>query len=121
MADVTVLSDDTIRQLSAVGQVDVLVGIPTFNNRSTIESVVRAVQVGLTKYFHRDRCVLINPDAGSTDGTPEAFKNASVTDFGLLLTSNPLRTFHRVSAPYHGIPGKEAALRTIFASADLVR
>jgi glucosylglycerate synthase len=121
LAETAQLSDDFIRQLSAVGEVDVLVGIPTFNNKDTIERVVRAVQIGLTKYFHRDRCVLINPDGGSTDGTPDIFKNASVSDFEIMLTSNPLRTFHRVSAPYHGIPGKETALRTLFVGADLLR
>lgn len=121
MAETSVLSDEFVRQLSAVGEVDVLVGIPTFNNKDTIERVVKAAQVGLTKYFHRDRCVLINPDGGSTDGTPDIFKNASVTDFGMLLTASPLRTFQRVSAPYHGIPGKETVLRTLFAAADLLR
>jgi hypothetical protein len=121
LAETSVLSDEFVRQLSAVGEVDVLVGIPTFNNKDTIERVVKAVQVGLTKYFHRDRCVLINPDGGSTDGTPDIFKSASVTDFGMLLTASPLRTFQRVSAPYHGIPGKETALRTLFAATDLLR
>jgi len=121
LAETSAISEEFLRQLTAVGEVDILVGIPTFNNRDTIERVVSAVQVGLTKYFHRERCVLINPDGGSTDGTPEIFKNASVEDFGMLLTSNPLRTFHRVTAPYHGIPGKETALRTLFTAADLLR
>ncbi len=121
MPETSTLSEEFLRQLTAVGEVDILVGVPTFNNRDTIERVVSALQVGLTKYFQRERCVLINPDGGSTDGTPEIFKNASVEDFGLLLTSNPLRTFHRVSAPYHGIPGKETALRTLFTAADLLR
>ena len=121
MAETSAISEEFVRQLTAVGEVDILVGIPTFNNHDTIERVVSAVQVGLTKYFHRERCVLINPDGGSTDGTPEMFKNASVEDFGMLLTSNPLRTFHRVTAPYHGIPGKETALRTLFTAADLLR
>lgn len=121
MAEVSAVSEEFLRQLTAVGEVDILVGVPTFNNRDTIERVVGAIQVGLTKHFHRERCVLVNPDGGSTDGTPEIFKNASVQDFNMLLTSNPLRTFHRVSAPYHGIPGKESALRSLFTAADLLR
>jgi hypothetical protein len=121
LPEASALSEDFLRQLTAVGEVDILVGVPTFNNRESIERVVSAIQVGLTKYFHRERCVLINPDGGSTDGTPEIFKSASVQDFGMLLTSNPLRTFHRVTAPYHGIPGKETALRTLFTAADLLR
>ncbi len=121
MAEASVLSEQFLRQLTAVGEVDILIGVPTFNNHDTIERVVNAIQIGLTKYFHRERCALINPDGGSTDGTPELFKNASVKDFGMLLTSSPLRTFHRVTAPFHGIPGKETALRTVFAAADLLR
>jgi hypothetical protein len=121
LAEISTVSEDFLRQLTAVGEVDILVGVPTFNNRDTIERVVSAIQVGLTKYFHRERCVLINPDGGSTDGTPEIFKNVSVQDFGMLLTASPLRTFHRVTAPYHGIPGKERALRSLFTAADLLR
>lgn len=120
MGVISAVSEEFLRQLAAVGEVDILVGVPTFNNRETIERVASAIQVGLTKYFHRDRCVLINPDGGSTDGTPELFKSASVSDFGMLLTANPLRTFHRLSAPYHGIPGKETALRSLFTAADLL-
>ncbi len=36
-------------------------------------------------------------------------------------TSHPLRTLHRVLAPYHGLPGKHTALRTIFAAAELTQ
>jgi hypothetical protein len=117
----TYLSDEFVRQLTAVGQVDVLVGVPTFNNRDTIERVLSAIQVGLVKYFPRERSVLISPDGGSTDGTPELVNGASIKDFRTLLTPNPLRTMHRIIAPYHGIHGKESALRIIFAAADLLR
>ena len=36
-------------------------------------------------------------------------------------TSHPLRTLHRVLAPYHGLPGKHTALRTVFAAAELTQ
>ena len=49
MAEETFLSDDFVRKLTAVGEVDILVGVPTFNNRDTIEQVVNAVQLGLVK------------------------------------------------------------------------
>jgi hypothetical protein len=32
-----------------------------------------------------------------------------------------LRTMHRISTPYHGVPGKGSALRQIFAAADLLQ
>ena len=97
MAEETFLSDEFIRKLTAVGEVDILVGVSTFNNRGTIEQVVNAIQLGLVKYFPRQRVVLINPDGGSTDGTPEAVRNASIPDFRSLLSASPLRTIHRGS------------------------
>jgi len=121
LAEESVLSDELVRDLIAVGEVDLLVGVPTYNNVKTAGQVVRAVQVGFLKYFPRERTVLINPDGGSTDGTQEAVRNATVGDFQTLMTSQPLRTMHRISTPYHGNPGRETALRTIFAAADLLR
>ncbi|MCL5670632.1 MAG: glycosyl transferase family 2 [Acidobacteria bacterium] len=121
LAEESFLSDEFVRQLTAVGEVDILVGIPTLNNRSTIERVVNAVQIGLVKYFPRERTALINPDGGSNDGTPEAVKNASIRDFRTLLSATPLRTTHRITTPYRAADGKASALRNVLAAADLLR
>jgi hypothetical protein len=115
------LSDELLRQLIAVGQVDILVGLPTLNNASTIIDVVRAVHQCFTRDFPRLRTVLINSDGGSTDGTPELIRGASFTDEDVVQTSHSLRTLHRVVAPYHGLPGKHTALRTVFAAGELAQ
>jgi len=121
LADENFLSDEFVRQLIAVGEVDIVVGVPTFNNRETIGRVLNALQVGLVKYFPRQRSVLINPDGGSTDGTTEVVKNASIQDFQTLLTSSPLRTMHRISTSYVREQDGKTALRIILAAADLLR
>lgn len=121
MAEETILSDDLLSQLIAVGEVDILVGVPTYNNVKTAGQVVRAVQVGFLKYFPRARTVLINPDGGSTDGTLDVVRDATISDFRTLMTSQPLRTLHRITTPSSGGPGREHALRTIFAASDLLR
>jgi hypothetical protein len=115
------LPDALLRQLIAVGQVDVLVGLPTSNNAATIVDVVRAVHVSFTRDFPRLRTVMINSDGGSTDGTPDLIRSATFTEADRVQTSHPLRTLHRVLAPYHGLPGKHTALRTIFAAAELTQ
>ena len=115
------LPDVLLRQLIAVGQVDVLVGLPTLNNAATITDVVRAVHVSFTRDFPRLRTVMINSDGGSTDGTPDLIGEARFTEADRVQTSHPLRTLHRVLAPYHGLPGKHTALRTIFAAAELTQ
>jgi hypothetical protein len=115
------LSDTLLRQLMAVGQVDILVGLPTLDNAATVVDVVRAINVCFTRDFPRLRTVLINSDGGSTDGTPEVIRDATVAEGDMVLTSHALRTLHRVVAPYHGLPGKHAALRTVFAAAALTQ
>ena len=115
------LPDALLRQLIAVGQVDVLVGLPTLNNAATIIDVVRAVHVSFTRDFPRLRTVMINSDGGSTDGTPDLIRSATFTEADRVQTSHPLRTLHRVLVPYHGLPGKHTALRTLFAAAELTQ
>jgi glucosylglycerate synthase len=121
VAEETFLSDEFVRKLTAVGEVDILVGVPTLNNRSTIEQVVNAVQLGLVKYFPRERTVLINPDSGSSDGTPKVVTDSSIQDFRTLLSASPLRTVHRITTFCGGADGKSNAWRTILAAADLLR
>jgi hypothetical protein len=121
LAEETFLSDDFVRKLTAVGEVDILVGVPTFNNRDTIEQVVNAIQLGLVKYFPRERIVLINADGGSRDGTPEAVRNSAIQDFRTMLSSSPLRTIHRISTTYGEVDGRSNAWRVILAAADLLR
>ena len=121
MENESTLSDALLRQLIAVGQADILVGLPTSNNAATVVDVVRAVHACFTRDFPRLRTVLINSDSGSTDGTPDLIRDASFVETDMVQTSHPLRTLHRVVAPYHGLPGKHAALRTVFAAAELIQ
>ena len=77
------------------------------------------MQGGLAKYFPDCRALLLNSDGGSRDGTPEVVREASIGSFETLLAAHPLRAVHRIVTPYHGIPGKGSALRTVFAAAAL--
>src|SRR5262245_39393370 len=117
----SILSDEMLNDLIAAGQVDVLVGIPTFNNASTVEATVRAVHLGFAKHFPRERTLLINSDGGSEDGTREIVRNASFGESETFISTHVLRTIHRISAPYHGLPGKRSGVRAIFAAADLLQ
>ena len=118
--DESLLSDDLLRQLVATGHVDILIGVPTLNNASTVVDLVRAAQSGLAKYFPRARALIFNADTGSDDGTPALVRDATTDDTGTVSASKPLRTAHRISTPYHGVPGKGSAMRMIFAVADLL-
>ena len=120
VADESFLSDELLRQLVAVGHVDILVGLPTLNNAATIVQVVQAAQAGLSRHFPRARTLLFNSDGGSDDQTPALVRDSTPDDAETVTASHPLRTPHRITTPYHGLPGKNNALRMIFAVADLL-
>jgi hypothetical protein len=117
----SILSDELLSGLMAVGQVDLLVGLPTLNHSDSVGPVVRAAHVAFNRELARERTVLVNVDGGSVDGTPDIVRDASIIERETLLASHSLRTHHRISGPYHGVPGKAAALRTVFAAADLLQ
>ena len=107
-------------QLEEIREADILVGIPSYNNSRTIGHVVRAVMAGLAKYFPKAKAVLVNSDGGSTDNTQEEVKKVGIEDFKMILTSHPVHPLHKIVTPYHGIPGKGSAFRTIFEAAQLL-
>jgi glycosyltransferase involved in cell wall biosynthesis len=102
------------KMIGDIGQADILVGIPSFNNAGTIEHVVRAVKAGFAKYFPECKAILVNSDGGSVDGTPETVGRAAIDNYRTLLTKHPLYPVHKIITPYDGIPGKGSALRTVF-------
>jgi hypothetical protein len=115
----TFLSDQLLRDLIDAGQADVLVGIPTLNNAATIGPVVGAVAEAFAGPLLRERTVMLNADGGSTDGTGDIVRGAALPK-ELVVARHPLRTMHKISAPYHGLPGRAGALRIIFAAAELL-
>ncbi len=88
-------------------------GIPSYNNARTIGRVVQAVSAGLAKYFPEAKAVLVNSDGGSLDGTPQMTAEASV-DLQNILVAHRVNPLHKITTPYHGIPGKGSAFRLIF-------
>ncbi len=121
MSDESVLTDEFLRQLINVGEADILVGVPTYNNAATVGQVVQTIRAGLLKYFPRERAVIVNADGGSRDQTPDLVRGASINDAQVSSDIHALRTLHCISAEYPGEPATGTALRTILASADLLR
>jgi hypothetical protein len=100
-----------------IRRADIVIGIPSYNNARTIAHVVRAANAGLAKYFPQFTAAIINSDGGSTDNTREAALAARVEDSHLMLFSTPMLAAHRLSFPYHGVPGKGSAFRLVFQMA----
>lgn len=112
-----VLPDEASKALRHIPKADIVIGIPSYNNVRTIGHVVRAAQAGLAKYFPQYAGVIVNSDGGSTDGTREVVLSTQLEDARLLMLSTPIFPVHRLSLPYHGIPGKGSAFRMVFGIA----
>ena len=114
------MPDEARQAVDTIRHADIVIGVPSYNNARTIGHVVRAIHAGLAKYFPKFSAVIVNSDGGSSDGTRDAVLTTSVDLSRLLIVSTPLAGVHRLSFPYHGIPGKGSAFRMIFQMADLL-
>lgn len=109
-----VLRKEIREKIEEIKTADILVGIPSYNNARTIGHVVRAAQAGLLKYFSDKKAVIVNSDGGSTDGTMDVVHNTSLGDLQSFMLSHRVESILKIATPYHGIPGKGSAFRTIF-------
>jgi glycosyltransferase involved in cell wall biosynthesis len=111
----SVLTEDAAALLDEDDAVDVLIGIPSFQNARTIGHVVRAVEAGLRKHFPDRHCLIVVSDGSSTDGTPQAALDATTRgDEELLLLDPKVDPPRKVALTYTGLSGKGSAFRAIF-------
>src|SRR6202140_5699513 len=109
LAEDSFLSDDFLRQLINVGEVDILVGLPTQNNAKTVGPIVDTIRSGILRGFPRERAVIVAADGGSRDGTPEVVTRISIDDMRPASDLNALRTLHSISTTYVRSTGSGAA------------
>ena len=121
MPEESILSDGFVRELMNVGDVDIVVGVPTYNDARSVGQVVQAVRAGLLKHFPRERSVIINADGGSRDGTQDLVRAAAISDLSVASDVHALRTLHSISTQYEGGPANGIAIHTILAATDLLQ
>ena len=101
---------------AAAARADIVVALTSFNDVHTIGAVVRALRDGLARSFAASDVRFVLADAGSTDGTREAVREA-VGRSGLVEVEYD-RGANFGELPYHGYPGRAAALRAILQTAQ---
>jgi hypothetical protein len=80
--------------------------------------MIRAARNSLTRHFGSSEAQIVLADAGSTDGTREAAREAAGTT-AFVNVEYPLPQ-GSVDMPYHGHPGRDGALRAILQAAQRV-
>jgi len=121
LAEETFLEDGFLRELMSVGEVDLLVGIPSYNNAATMGQTIATIEESFQQNFVRDRVVILNVDGGSSDDTRNILLQRNERRNGGHRGLTSLRTVHRVSWAYGSAPSSGLAVRTILAAADLLR
>ena len=91
---------------SQIKQADIVVGIPSYNEASSIAYPTAQAGLGLMQYFGDKTAVIINCDNNSSDGTKEAFFNTSTEVPKIYLSTSP------------GVRGKGNNLMNLFAKVD---
>jgi hypothetical protein len=95
----------------------ILIGIPTFNNESTIATVVATARTASLR-FPETRTIVAQFDGGSTDATIERGRHCAGDDRLFVQGAYPVYPVHRLGVTYHSIPGMDSAYRAIFAKAE---
>ena len=114
------------QQVGDIEKIEVLVGIPTFNNAATVGSVVKAVKAGICKVCPHASVLVLNADAGSQDGTMETIKHTMGPDLSTAfiqhleggLFSGPISLQALTES---GVPGREHAFRAFFTIAEALQ
>ena len=117
------LTDDFVRQLINVGEVDILVGLPTYNNAKTIGSgrspQFRAASCNGFRGIER-RSLMPTQDRGMV--LRNWLSSASIDDVRQRdFNRVALRTLHSISTQYGSSVARGTALRTILAAGELLR
>ena len=74
----TALRGYTAKRIEEIETADILMGIPSYNNETTITHVIQKVTHGLTTHYNDKRSVILVADGGSTDDTREVAKEFEI-------------------------------------------
>jgi hypothetical protein len=111
------LSEAALAPADRLAPVDLAVGLLTYNNVETIDGVLDVVTRGLER-LAGIRAALVVADAGSSDGTRE---RAAAGPVPSLVVEHEAPAGERVAVPFHGVPGRGAALRAAFTVSQRLR
>jgi hypothetical protein len=114
-----IVSDALLQDLMACGQADIVVGIATFNDATTVGWVLDAVLEAFATTLLRERTVVVAADAGSRDGTLDLVRGTAPSDAARPFR-HPLRTVHRIGGTYAGAPSGTSALRMLLSATELL-
>ncbi|TYB96786.1 MAG: glycosyltransferase [Kosmotoga sp.] len=102
------LPDNVCRKIKDYKKPELIVGISSYNNESTISYVTEIAANGINKFFHGNG-LIVDSDGGSKDNTINNFLSTDTGDV------------EKLAFKYDGISGKGSAMRAIMEVAKTLR
>ena len=118
---ITALDEKTQEYLKGLKNVDIVIGIPSYNNSESIGRVIKAAELGLAKYFSQYKSLIIISEGGSLEGVKKSvdllkdkyyFENSFI--------SRPVYETEIIVTKYLGASGKGTAIKAIFEAGKIL-
>lgn len=106
----TSLREEAREKIEEIQKVDLLFGIPSYNNEKTIANVIETLGKGIKQYYPNYKSLIFVSDGGSTDDTRERASMATIPSYNL----------EKIVSIYRGESGKGSAVRAIFEAAHFL-
>lgn len=120
MAKESILSPEVLRQISTIKSTDILAGIATYNNGTTIGHVLTTVKAGLDRYFPDARAIMVSSDGGSQDETTPVVEDFMSSDQNLLMLSHSPHPLRKILTASSGSTSRSTAYRTFLEIAEIL-
>lgn len=104
--------EHTPEQAAGSDDGEIVVGVLSCNNSESVGPVVQAAREGLSSCFPDRRCLLVNADGGSKDGTLDVAKEAAGAA-NFLQIEYPAGPMQRLLPGWLGVPSRMSAIRAI--------
>jgi glycosyltransferase involved in cell wall biosynthesis len=98
-----------VDKLERIKNVELIIGIPSYNCAHTINYVIYQSAIGLKKFFPYYKSLILVSNGGSIDGTQEVAQAIKIPE-----------SIRKEVIEYKGIPGKGSAIKTIFEVAKFL-
>jgi hypothetical protein len=97
---------------------DIVIGLLTFNDKTTAPDLARAMTDGCVRSFPQRRILVVNCDAGSQDGTPQFIEQRLGSGVRFWSIHHPVLSASFQLLSESGVPGRETAVRILAAVTD---
>lgn len=119
--NITALDEEAVARIKQLDNIDIVIGIPSYNNAGSIGRVIKAAELGLAKYFPRNRSMILISEGGDVEKTKEAV--GFLTDkhyFDNSFISRPAYETEILVTKYRGASGKGTAIKAVFEAGSML-